>query len=315
MVQGAPDPGLRLEAHRASGATLYYLGEFVSAREHLEAALALYDPQQHRAHVALYRQDPGVACLSYAAWTLWCLGYPEQALQKMQEALTLARESLHPFSLAWGLNFAGRLHEFRRESQAAQRRAEAAIALAGKHGFAYWLAWATVIRGWALAAHGPAGEGIAQIRQGMAAIQATGTAIARSQDLGLLAEAQRTVGQTENGLATVAEALALVAQTEERIYEAELHRLTGELTLQSQAERQRSKFNAESCFHKALHIARQQQARSWELRAATSLARLWQQQNKQAEAHELLSEVYNWFTEGFDTADLQEAKALLEKLA
>ena len=172
LVQGAADPGLRLEAHRASGATLYYLGEFVSAREHLEAALALYDPQQHRAHVALYRQDPGVACLSYAAWTLWCLGYPEQALQKMQEALALARESLHPFSLAWGLNFAGRLHEFRRESQAAQRRAEAAIALAGKHGFAYWLAWATVIRGWALAAHGPAGEGITQIRQGMAAIQA-----------------------------------------------------------------------------------------------------------------------------------------------
>ena len=316
LVQGAEDPGLLLEANRATGATLYYLGEFDSAREHLEAAMALYDPQQHRAHVALYRQDPGVASFSYGAWNLWCLGYPEQALERMHQAITLARESLHPFSLAWALNFSGRVHEFRREGQAAQERAEAVIALATEQGFAYWLAWGTVIRGWALAAQGQAGEGMAQIRHGLAAIRATGTAIARSQDLGLLAEAQCTVGQAEEGLATVAEALALVEQTEERFYEAELHRLKGELTLQSQAAGQKSKVEkeAEACFQKAIEIGRQQHAKSWELRAATSLARLWQQQGKQVEAHQLLSDIYSWFTEGFDTKDLKEAKALLEGL-
>ncbi len=155
-----------------------------------------------------------------------------------------------------------------------------------------------------------------QIRQGLAAIRATGTAIARSQDLGLLAEAQCTVGQAEDGLATVAEALAFVDRTEERFYEAELYRLKGALTLQSQAAGQQSKIEkeVEACFRQALNGACHQQAKSWELRAATSLARLWQQQGKQAEAHQLLSEIYEWFTEGFDTKDLQEAKVLLEEL-
>ena len=316
LVQGVGDPGLLLEAHRATGATLYYLGEFVSAREHLEAAMALYDPRQHHTHVALYRQEPGVACVSYGAWNLWCLGYPDQALERMHQASTLARESLHPFSLAWVLNFTGRLHEFRREGQAAQQQAEAVIALATEQGFAYWLAWGMVIRGWALAAQGKAGEGMAQMRQGLAAIRATGTEIARSQDLGLLAEAQCTPGQAEDGLAAVAEALAFVGQTEERYYEAELYRLKGVLTLQSHATDQKSKVEeeAEACFQKAIEIAKHQQAKSWELRAATSLARLWQRQNKQAEARALLAEIYNWFTEGFDTKDLLDAKALLEGL-
>ena len=316
LVQGVGDPGLLLEAHRATGATLYYLGEFVSAREHLEAAMALYDPRQHHTHVALYRQEPGVACVSYGAWNLWCLGYPDQALERMHQASTLARESLHPFSLAWVLNFTGRLHEFRREGQAAQQQAEAVIALATEQGFAYWLAWGMVIRGWALAAQGQAGEGMAQMRQGLAAIRATGTEIARSQDLGLLAEAQCTPGQAEDGLAAVAEALAFVGQTEERYYEAELYRLKGVLTLQSHATDQKSKVEeeAEACFQKAIEIAKHQQAKSWELRAATSLARLWQRQNKQAEARALLAEIYNWFTEGFDTKDLLDAKALLEGL-
>jgi class 3 adenylate cyclase/predicted ATPase len=316
-VQRAKDSGVILEAYRATGATLYYLGDFVSAREHIEAAMALYDPQKHRAHVALYRQEPGVACLSYDAWTLWCLGYPDQALEKMQQANILARESLHPFSLAWALNFAGRLYEFRREGQEAQERAEAVIALASEKGFAYWLAWGTVMQGWALTAQGQSEKGIAQLRKGIAAIRATGTKIARSQDLGLLAGAQCLLGQADDGLATVAEALAFVEQNEECYYEAELYRLKGILTLQSQATGRTSKTEeeVEACFQKAIEIARRQCARSWELRAITSLARLWRQQGKQTEAHQLLSEIYNWFTEGFDTTDLQEAKALLEELA
>ena len=189
------------------------------------------------------------------------------------------------------------------------------MALATEQGFGYWLAWGMVIRGWALAAQGQAGEGMAQMRQGLAAIRATGTEIARSQDLGLLAEAQCTPGQAEDGLAAVAEALAFVGQTEERYYEAELYRLKGVLTLQLHATDQKSKVEeeAEACFQKAIEIAKHQQAKSWELRAATSLARLWQRQNKQAEARALLAEIYNWFTEGFDTKDLLDAKALLEE--
>jgi predicted ATPase len=234
----------------------------------------------------------------------------------MHRALTLARESCHPFSLAWALNFTARLHEFRREGQAARERAEAVIALAEEQGFAYWLAWGTVMHGWSLAAQGQTREGMAQIRQGVAAIEATGTDIARSQDLGLLAEAQCLAGQVEDGLATLARALSLVEQTEERYFEAELYRLKGALTLQSQATDNAFDVTeeAEACFHRAIEIAKHQQAKSWELRAATSLARLWQQREQQAAAHELLAATYDWFTEGFETRDLQDAKTLLAAL-
>ncbi len=245
-----------------------------------------------------------------------CLGYPDQALESIQRAITFAREPLHPFSLVWALTFAGWVHHHRRETQAVQERAEAVIALSTEQGFPLWLASGTVMRGSALAAQGQAEEGMAQIRQGLAAYRATGAEIARSYFISLLAEALGQAGQAEEGLATVAEALTFVEQTEERNYEAELYRLKGELTLQSQAAGQKSKVEeeAEACFQKAIEVARQHQAKSWELRAATSLARLWQRQKKQVEAHELLSEIYNWFTEGFDTKDLQEAKALLEEL-
>jgi len=279
--------------------------------------MALYDPQQHRAHVALYQVDPGVPCLSFGAWTLWLLGYPDQALERMHQAVTLAEESLHPFSLAWALTFTAWVHHLRREGEAVQERAGAVIALCTEHGFPLFLAFGTAVWGWALAVQGQTEDGIEQIRRGLAALQATGGAIGRSYFLGMLAEAHGQAGQIEDGLATVAEALAFVEQTEERFYEAELHRLKGALTLQSQGAGQKSKVEgeAEAYFHKALDIARHQQARSLELRAATSLARLWQQQGKQTEAREVLSEIYNWFTEGFDTKDLQEVKALLEELA
>ena len=295
---------------------LYGLWDFYLVRAEYKAALALYDPPQHRAHVALYRQDPGVACFSYAAWDLWCLGYPEQALARMSQAITLAEDSRHPFSLAWAMNFAGRLHEFRRDGRLAQEHAEAVIALGTKHGFSHWLAWATVIRGWALAAQKRPEEGVAQIREGLDAIRATGTEIARSQDLGLLAEAQCQAGRVEDGLATLKEAMAFVKKTDERLFEAELHRLTGESTLMMKAAYQQPEIEkeAEACFLKAIEIAKHQQATSWELRAATSLARLWQRQGRPAEAYQMLSEIYNWFTEGFDTQDLQDAKAVLLEL-
>jgi len=205
------------------------------------------------------------------------------------------------------------LHQSRREQQAAHERAEALMALATEQGFAQYVARATIMRGWAFAAQGQGAEGTAQMRQGLAANQATGSELQRPYYLALLAEAYGSIGQTAEGLSLLAEALATVDRTGERGREAELHGLQGELLLAQAGDRQQVP-EAEACFHQALAVARRQQAKSLELRAATSLSRLWQQQGKQAEAHELLAPIYGWFTEGFDTKDLQEAKALLEAL-
>jgi class 3 adenylate cyclase/predicted ATPase len=314
LAQQAHDPALLLEAHHALWATLLWSGEFTSARAHLEQGRALYDPQQHHAHARLYGgHDPGVCCRYHAAVSLWILGYPDQALQRMHEALTLAQTLAHPPSLASALDFATMLHQARREPHATHERAEALMALATEQGFAQQVAQATIMRGWALAAQGQEAAGTAQMRQGLAAHQATGTARQRPYYLALLAEASGSRGQTVEGLSLLAEALATGDRTGERGWAAELHRLQGELLLAQAGARQRVP-EAEVCFHQALDVARRQQTKSWELRAAMSLARLWQQQGKRAEAYELLAPIYAWFTEGFDTADLQEAKASLDEL-
>jgi class 3 adenylate cyclase/predicted ATPase len=327
LAQTAQDSASLVLAHMALGHTLSALGEFSSARAHEERAVALYDPQQHRALTFLYGGDSGAVCLSYMAWALWFLGHLDQSLKSIGEGLSLAQGLSHPFSVAYALGPAASIHQCRQEVQTAQRRAEEVIALSTKHGFALRLAWGTIVRGWALAEQGQGEEGITQIRQGLAAYRATGAEVFRPYFLALLAEAYGKVGQTEEGLSVLTEALDVVHQTGERMYEAELYRLQGELTLQ-QFNAQGSKFNvehpqsairnpqseAEACFLQALAIAGKQQAKSLELRAATSLARLWRQQGKKKEAHEMLAEIYGWFTEGFDTKDLQEAKALLEEL-
>jgi predicted ATPase len=311
LAQRVHDPGLLLVAHHALGGTLYHLGEFTRGRAHLEQGLALYDRQQHQHLAFRYGMDIGVWCLSYGAWPLWQLGYPDQALTRSNEALTLAQELSHPLSLAAALGYAAMLHYSRREGPATQERAEANMALASEKGFPQYLAVGMIMRGWALAMQGQGEEGIAQLRQGLAAHRAAGAEVARSRDLALLAEAYGKVGQTEAGLSVLAEALAVVDQTGERYWEAELHRLQGELLLGLSTD---NTTEAEACFHQALAIARRQEAKSLELRAAMSLSRLWQQQGKSQEAHDLLAPIYGWFTEGFDTADLQEAKALLEEL-
>jgi predicted ATPase/DNA-binding winged helix-turn-helix (wHTH) protein len=331
LAQSVQDPALLLEAHFPLGAILYCLGEFAPAREHLEQSIARYDPQQHRSHALVYGTDPGVFCRSWTTHVLWFLGYPDQALERSQEALALAQELSHPFSLALALDYATILHQFRRERQAVQERAAAAIALCTEQGFAYYLAWGTVMQGWALAEQGQREEGIAQMRQSLAALRATGAELRQPYYLAMLAEACGKAGQAEEGLTILAEALDTAHRTGERFYEAELYRLKGQLTLQSKASlgqvQGKSKTSqskstvadpqaeAEACFHKAIEIARRQSAKSLELRAGTSLARLWQRQGKKAKAHYLLSEVYNWFTEGFDTADLQDAKTLLDELS
>jgi class 3 adenylate cyclase/predicted ATPase len=330
LAQSRQDPALFLGAHAMRGWTLYALGEFVPAREHFAQGSALYDSQQHRSHAFLYGQDPGVSCGVFTAYILWQLGYPDQALKNIHAAFTLAQGLTYSFNLALALNWVATFHQFRREGHLAQERAEAAMTLSTEHGFPFCVAWGTVLRGWRLAERGQTEEGIAQIRQGLAAWRATGAELWRPYFLALLAEAHGKAGQTEEGLSALAEALTLVSKTGECWYEAELYRLKGTLTLQkfqvsgstfqvtnpqSLTPNPQAEAEAEGCFWKAIEIARKQQAKSLELRATVSLARLWQQQGKQKEAHKMLADIYGWFTEGFDTKDLQEAKALLAELA
>jgi predicted ATPase len=311
LAERLDDQGLRAQAHMMLGEVLLRLGEFAQARAHLEQGMALYDRQQHRAEVFHYGNDTEVCCRAFVAEALWVLGYRDQARQRIEEALAWAQELAHPFSLVIALRHAARLHQFRREPHSAHERAEAAIALSQEQGFMQFLADATILRGWALAEQGQVAEGLAQLRQGVAAWQATG-AHQRSYHATWLAGAYGKVGQPEAGLRVLTEALAAVEATRERFAEAELSRLTGELLLAQSAEHHAA---AETCYQQALAVARRQQAKSWELRAAMSLSRLWQQQDKRAEAYDLLAPIYGWFTEGFDTADLQEAKALLEELS
>ena len=271
----------------------------------------MYDPKQHRTAVFQRGDYSGVMCLSRGAWALWLLGYSHQALARGHEALTLAQQLAHPFSLSVAFSWGAALHQFRREGRAVQERAEAAISLTKEQGFPFWLAVGSLLRGWALVHQGQVEEGIGQMQQGLRAHHATSVEQMRPYWLALLADAYGSMGQPEAGLAVLVEALTLAETTGERWCAPELYRLKGALLLQQSSDHQAE---AETCFHHAISIAQSQQAKSWELRAATSLARLWQQQGKRAEAHALLAPVYGWFTEGFDTADLQEAKVLLEEL-
>jgi predicted ATPase len=244
--------------------------------------------------------------------TLWYLGYPDQGLARSNETVTLAQQVAHPFSLDLAWAALVWCHQSRREGRAAQECAEAALVLATEQGFPFWRALHSVLHGWALAHQGQAREGIEQMRQGLVAYRATGAETMRSYFLVLLAEVYGTIGQPETGLTILAEALMLADKTGDRWYEPEIHRIKGALLLQQSAA---NHDEAQACFHQALAVACAQQARSLELRAATSLSRLWQQHGKRHEARLLLGAVYTWFTEGFDTADLQEAKALLEELS
>jgi TOMM system kinase/cyclase fusion protein len=310
LAQRLPDPALLL-AHRAQGQTLCFLGEEAAGRAHLEQAIALYDLQQHRTLAFHYAQDPAVVAGSWAALASWLLGYPDQALQRSDEAISLARELAHPYSLIYSLMWAATIRQFRRERQAASELTETIMTLSCEQGFVLWMAWGTILRGWELSEQGQGTEGIIRIREGIAAWRATGAELFHPHFLTILARAYAEAGRATEGLTTVAEALAIVKHSGERLYEAELYRLQGELLLHQPAG---SSKEAESRFREALDVARRQQAKSLELRAAMSLSRLWQQQGKLDEARDLLAPVYNWFTEGFETADLQKAKALLEEL-
>jgi predicted ATPase len=310
LAQQAKDPLLVGMSHVPLGLFLFDLGEYAMAQTHLDQMIAFYRPDEHHGSlVSLRGSDLGLSALAYAACCLWCLGYPAQALQRSQKALALARELGHPFSLADVLCYAGcLLTEMGRGWQALKGHTEELIRLADEKGMQAWRLEGTLFRGKALAMLGQVQEGMALIREGIAEWQSIGARCWLPGYYRFLAEAQARAEQPEEGLATLAKALTLVEDTGERHWEAELYRLRAELLL-VQGDRAR----AEASLHRAIEVARRQQAKSWELRATTSLARLWRKHGRVDEAREMLAAIYDWFTEGFDTADLVEARTLLEE--
>ncbi|MGH8066600.1 MAG: ATP-binding protein [Candidatus Entotheonellia bacterium] len=312
VAQQSGDPGLLLQAHHALWTTAYNTGAFATAYQHIEHGLALYTSQQHHAQTEIYGgHDPGVCGRMHGARLLWLLGYPDQAEQWNEAALALAQELGHPFTLGYALQGATVLHQWQRDVQRTYERATATLRLGTAQGAQYLVAASTVRLGWAVAMRGGVEEGVTQISQGLAAWQTIGTSHLRAGFLALLAEVYGKSGRYAEGLAALDEALDIIKTTGGWLSEAEFYGLKGEFLWHAGNRPE----DVEACFHHALTIARRQQAKSRELRAALRLSRFWQQQDKQAEAYQVLAEVYNWFTEGFDTADLQEAKALLEELA
>jgi predicted ATPase len=298
-------------AHVEMGMELLWSAELIAARRHLEQGIALYDPEWGRPGSSLQGVNCAASCHTFLTRVCWHLGYPEQALQHSGQAIAIAEDISPPFGQAIALIWTVALHQLRGETRQTQELAEASLALAIEQGFPFLAAVAMVFRGWAMVEQGESEEGIAQLRQGLVAYRATGAEMESSQWLGLLAEACRDTGQIEEGLRVLAEAFDHVAQTGLVYYEPELRRLEGELRLhQDPADAQK----AEACFQRAVEIARRTQAKSWELRAATSLARFWHDQGKHAEARDLLAPVFGWFTQGFDTADLKDAQGLLNEL-
>jgi predicted ATPase len=289
---------------------LHFSGDFVSALPHFEQGISLWhtQPEDYRTR---YMQDPAATTLPFIVLAHWFLGYPEQALRREQELFDLVHELARPLDLAFALTWTTLFRHCLRKEQVVLRRTEELIALCTERGFAQLLAIGQIFQGATLTAQGDEQEGITQMCQALDAHESTGARLHRVCFFTLLAEAYGKAGQAETGLSMLAKAVTLAEQTEERYYEAELHHLKGELLLQQSSENQTE---AESCFQQAISIAQNQSAKSWELRAATSLARLWRSQGKREEARELLEPGYSWFTEGFDTADLIDAKALLDEL-
>jgi predicted ATPase len=311
LAQSVGDPLHVALGHRHMGLVLFCLGEYKRAQDHLGELISFYNPEEHhQLLVNLRGSDAGPGAMAYDACCLWCLGYPEQALSRSREALALARDLGHPFSLADVIWYAGCLfNEMRRDAQALKDYAEESDRLAHEK-VPSWRGAGILGRGTALVMLGQVQEGLAEMQEGMAAYQSRGTTFYLPGRLLFLAEAQAKSGEPEEGLRTLAEALSVVEETGERLWEAELHRLKGELLLSLGSDAE-----AEASFLQAVEVACRQGTRSWELRATTSLARLWHRQGKTEEARQQLGELYAWFTEGFDSPDLEEARALLEELS
>jgi predicted ATPase len=272
----------------------------------------LHRPDEHRDSAFHYGQDIGVAAFVQLSWAFWHRGYPDQSARAADRALTYSRQLGHAHTLAHAFWFTGMAAVFARDVATVHAHSNDCMALASEHGFALWAARGRIRQGWAAARRGEAARAIARIRDGLAAAAAAGTRLFTPLFLALLAEALALAGKIEDGLAALDDALAKAAVSGETSWSAEIHRLRGELTGRLPYP---DPAKAEGSFRTALAIAREQGTRGYELRTATSLARLWRQQSRLADARDLLAPLYGSFTEGFDTADLKEAKALLDELA
>jgi class 3 adenylate cyclase/predicted ATPase len=308
------EPSLQLQAHHANWTTMLSTAELASCRQHAQRGVALYELEQHRGHAFIYGgHDPGVCAFNHMSQTSWFLGYAQQAVENSEFSISLAEKLTHPLSLLLSHSFAGWLHNFRREPELVGRHAEIAIKVSDEHGIApHYRAAGLVLSGWALSAAGETEEGMARIRDGLEAYRASGTELRRSYLLSLLAEAHVWAGQRDEALEIMSEAFAHVETSGERRWEADLYRLKGTILLSGSKPDQGE---AERCFLHAVEIAQGQGAKVLELRAVTSLARMLDEQGRHDEAQSLLAPVYDWFTEGFDTPDLKDAKALLNSLA
>ena len=308
VAQYVRDPALLLEAHHTLWATLFSLGELEPTRAHLEHGFSLYDPRKHGHHAGLYGgHDPGVCCDSHAARVLWLLGYPDQAAEHAENAINSAGRLSHPYTLASALHNAIWTHQHRGDRATIQKQSEALWQLASAQGFPASIANATVVRGWLLTQDGHGEEGIARMRQRWDSLGRT-----RYHFAALLAEACGNEGQLKEGLSEIDQALLTVTKTGERFYEPELHRIKGELLLK---ENHADEQQASDCFRTSIRVAREQSSKSFELRATTSLSRLLLNQGERNEPRQMLEQIYGWYTEGFNTADLKQAKALLEELS
>jgi len=315
--QGAPVP--LMVGHRILGVSLMFTGNLVESRDHFDRAVdhfdravALYDPVQHRAFAARFGQDPGAALLAFRSLAQWLLGYGEGAAATADRALEIARNSGEVSTLMYVLFFISPLHLLMGNYTTAAAQAQELLALAEEKLAAFWIERATFVRGCILASTGKPSDGVQLITSGLAASQVTGTTFWLPLYESYLAKAHAELGKFVDAWRCIGEATRAVETTKETMFETEVYRIAGEIALQSP---QPDEAKAQAYFERALSVARAQRAKSWELRAAMSMARLWRDQGKTVEARKLLAPVYGWFTEGFDTRDLKEAKALLEELA
>jgi predicted ATPase len=310
LAQEQQNPAFQHQAQHALGGTLFSLGEFEESQQHFEQGIALYDLSQHHTQVALFGVDLGVFCLAWSTHPLWHLGYTDQSLQRSHSAIDLANTLGHPFSQALAMAYAAMLFQFSRNSKLVQEWAVATIDFCAEHSVGYYDHWAAILHGWALVEQGSFSEGIDQMQKGLAEFRRSDSEARLPYYLTLLAEAYGNAGQVQEGLDHLGEALAFSEKNNDVWYDAETYRLMGDLMHQTgEAER------AETCFQKSLDISRSQKAKILELRATVSLARLWVEQNRQENALSMLQDIFDWFSEGFDSVDLKAARKLIDELS
>jgi predicted ATPase len=308
--QGAPVR--RALARRSLGSTLFYLGRFADAAAALDEGIAIADTVAARedpAHLLLYTENPSVVCRLYLGLVVWFLGFPDRGLEMVKNSLALGQRLPHATSVASALTWAALLHNLRGEFAAANRRADAAIEITSEHRLPQWLALGSICRGFALVGLGQQTEGITQLRGGLSDWNGNGSRVLDTQWLGFVAQAHLWARQFDDALSALDRATEIAAATGECHYRAELYRLRGTVLAETGDPAE-----AASWLQRAIDTARSHQAKSLELRAATSLARLWTHQGQCAKGHDLLAPIYAWFTEGFDAADLKDAKALLDEV-